>query len=69
MTRRREYGVAPSFEELSAYMDNELDPARMHEIDLWLELNPRTQAELGRIRKIEKSLKSAARKQPPHEPP
>lgn len=49
--------VSPTFEELSAYLDDELDSGRTIELDQWLRTHPVAAGELARLRSMEKGLR------------
>ena len=58
MKRSRAQISRPDFEELSSYLDGELSPERLQEIDIWLADNPEALNRLKKMRKIEKALRA-----------
>ncbi len=56
MPNSTHHSAEPEFEELSAYLDGELQEDRLYEIDMWLLINPQKLAQLRRIRTVEKTL-------------
>lgn len=62
MNRPRSTPLPPSFEELSCYLDGELAPERLEDIDRWLADHPEALQELLKIRTVEKDLRIAIRR-------
>ena len=59
MKRPRPPVTAPDFEELSCYLDGELAPERLAEIDRWLADHPDALQKLLKIRAAETELRAA----------